>query len=53
MLTTMLSSSLGTRNKEGTHQAKSLTSEFIVQLEETNDKFKYDRSGGNSAVEKN
>lgn len=42
MLTTMLGSSLATGNKEGTNQTKSLTSEFIVQLEETNNKLKYD-----------
>lgn len=53
MLTTMLGSSLGTGNKEGINQAKFLTSEFIIQLEETNYTFKYDRSGGDSAMEKN
>lgn len=49
----MLGSSLGTGNKEETNQAKSLTSEFIVQLEEMNNKFKYDRSGGERAMGKN
>lgn len=42
MLTIMLGSSLATGKKEGKNQAKSLTSEFIVQLKETNNKFKYD-----------
>lgn len=38
----MLGSSLATGKKEGKNQAKSLTSEFIVQLKEINNKFKYD-----------
>lgn len=49
----MLGSSSGTENKKGTNWAKILTPEFIVQLEETNNKFKYDSSCGDSAKEKN
>lgn len=49
----MLGSSSGTGNKKGTNWAKTLTPEFIVQLQETNNTFKYDSSCGDSAKEKN
>lgn len=53
MLTIMLGSSLATVKKEGRNQAKFLTSEFIVQLKETNNKLKYDTHQVDGPMEEN